>query len=161
MPRFKFRLERVLGVRRHQEERERLLFGLATRSKLQAEMRLEEVRERIRQAVESAARLTGGRPTIEDLVRSHEYRLALVRREDRAIVELAEATRRFEEQREKLIEARKKKRVLERLREKRHEEWRKDEENRSQDELDEIGLHRFVRRHESTGYGETTGEARA
>ncbi len=145
MARFHFRLERVLSVRRHEEDRERLKFGQAMRLKLACEMKLAEVRERIVAAVDQAARITAGRPTVDDLVRSHEYRLALLRREAEAERSVEDAAVALEQQRLKLVEARRRRRALELLREKKWRDWRHEEEERDQQELDEIGLMNFIK----------------
>lgn len=148
MPRFQFRLERILSVRRHEEDRERLRFGQAMRRKLESEVKLEEVRARIREAVERAAAVTAGRPTVEDFVRMHEYRLALLRREADAERALEDAAVALEQQRMRLVEARRRRRALELLREQKFREWRHAEEEREQQELDEIGMMNFIRRAE-------------
>jgi len=149
MAKFKFRLERILSVRKHQEEKERILFGIAVQKKLEAEMKLSEIRERLNSAMESRTKLFNSKPTIEDLVRAHEYHISLINREVKAIKNLEETKRIMEEQRLKLIEARKKKRVLERLRERKYEDWKFEEENKEQNELDEIGLQTFMRKQKS------------
>jgi len=149
MAKFKFRLERILSVRKHQEEKERILFGIAVQKKLEAEMKLSEIRERLNSAMESRTKLFNSKPTIEDLVRAHEYHISLINREVIAIKNLEETKRIMEEQRLKLIEARKKKRDLERLRERKYEDWKFEEENKEQNELDEIGLQTFMRKQKS------------
>lgn len=145
---FKFRLERVLSVRRHEEERERGAFAAAAQRHAVAEAVLMDIREKIRLAEKSMTSLVSEKriTTIEDFVRSHEYRVGLVRREEEATAAVAHTERMLDEARLKLVEARKKRRVLERLRERRHEDWRREEEGREQTELDEIGLATFVRR---------------
>lgn len=146
MARFHFRLERILAVRRHEEDHERLKFGQAMRLKLDCEMKLAEARERIRAAMEQAALVTAGYPTIDDLVRSHEYRLALFRREAEAQRSVEDAAVALELQRLRLVEARRRRRALELLREKKWRDWRHEEEERDQQELDEIGLMNFIKR---------------
>lgn len=143
--RFRFRLERVLAIRAKEEERERMLFGAAMREKLRAEMALDEVRERIRAAIETAAARMKERVMIEDLRRSHDYRMALLRREAEAEAHLAASSGKLEERRAALIEARKRKRVLERLREKARERWRLEVDREEQDDLDEMGLAAHLR----------------
>jgi flagellar FliJ protein len=145
MPRFRFRLERVLSVRRHEEERDRIAFALATQRKELAERTLVDVRERISRAIENASVVASGRPTIEDFVRSHEYRLALLRKEEEAFRAVASMTAALDQARARLVEARRKRQVLERLREKSREKWRLEEESLEQNELDEIGLATHVR----------------
>jgi len=145
---FKFRLERVLSVRRHEEERERGAFAAAVQKHSEAEAFLADIRDKIQLAEKSMIAIVGENriATIEDFVRSHEYRVGLVRREDEATLVLEHAHRMLNDARLRLVEARKKRRVLERLRERRHEDWRRDEEGKEQTELDEIGLATFVRR---------------
>lgn len=150
MPPFRFRLERVLSVRRHEEERDRMIFAAAMQKVTAAEGALADIQEKMRLAQEHAASIVFGKPTIEDLVRSHDYRVALIRREAEASAAVVSAKEIFEEARKRLIAARKKRRVLERLRERRHVEWRRDEEAREQTDIDEIGLATFVRSREAT-----------
>ncbi len=122
-----------------------MAFAAATQRKLAAEAMLADVRNKQQEALNEAARMMKSRPTIGDLVRSHEYRLGLLRREDDSIKAVAVATENYEKARVILVEARKRRRVLERLRERRHEEWRKEELDREQNELDETGLNSFLR----------------
>ncbi|RMH56217.1 MAG: flagellar export protein FliJ [Candidatus Hydrogenedentota bacterium] len=145
MARFRFRLERVLSVRRHEEDREKLRFAVAVRNLEEARKNLRATREELRRAVEKGAAVAAARPTIEDLVRDYEYRAALLRREERETKAVEEAQERYEEARRYLIEARKKRRLLERLRERRFEEWREEEIRREQEELDEMGVAGFRR----------------
>lgn len=146
MARFRFRLERVLSVRQHQEERERMRFAAALRRKTLAEQEVESIKKEIVSAVTQAAEKMAGMTTVDDLVRLYDYRIALMRKQDLAEKDLEAATADFEAARRHLIEARKKRRVLERLRERHHLLWREDEGRKEQDDLDEIGLASFQRR---------------
>lgn len=145
MPRFRFRLERVLSVRQHQEDHERIEFGRLMRVKLECDVQLADVKEKLLRAVEQATKVIRSRPTVEDLVRAHEYHVALLRRESDAERAVEDATIALEQQRVRLVEARRRRRALEQLREHRWKEWRAAEETREQDELDEIGLITFTR----------------
>lgn len=156
MPPFRFRLQRVLDVRAREEERERLAFAEAAARKERAIRRLEESERAYRESVEADAEKTTFR--IDDLLARLAHRERQLRDIVEAEAERAAAEEAWREARARWIEARKKKRVLERLLERRREAWRIEEERAAQNALDEVATSRFLlRRAELARAGDAEG----
>lgn len=144
MPRFKFRLERVLDVRKSQEEREKMAFAEREAALAREKRRLAAAERAYQDALEADGR---DEPrSVEDLLRQLARRERLLRDIGQAQADLAAAAEAWRVARDRLIEARKKRRVLDRLRERRHETWRLEEARAEQAILDEMGTTRFLRR---------------
>ena len=144
MARFFFRLERVLSVRRHEEEREKLRFASAVQNWQSARDRVMDIDRRLASALE-AEDATGKVSTLDRLVQAYDYRTALHAQKTRAEIVLSRMTEELNLARETLIAARQRRRALEQLRERHWEKWKKIEEDQEQNELDEIGLQSFRR----------------
>lgn len=146
MARFVFRLESVLGVRKHEEERCKLAFAAAMQRRNAADERLRDVTGRFESALDEAAKLSRGLSTVLDLMRSYDYRVALLQEQAQAAADLLDAERGLEAAREAMIGARKERRAVELLKESHYRKWKAAEEYREQIELDEAGLNSFLRR---------------
>lgn len=146
MARFVFRLESVLNVRKHEEERCKLAFAAAMQRRSAAEERLQDVVRRFEAALDAAAQLSHGLSTVVDLMRSYDYRVALLQEQAQAESDVIAAERALETARAAMIEARKERRAVELLRENHYRKWKAAEDYREQIELDEAGLNAFLRR---------------
>lgn len=144
MPPFRFRLERVLEVRRREEDRERIAFAEATARRARAREVLEARRRAYRRTLEEEAARASFR--VDELLARIHHRERQLRDILEAERDLESATAAWAEARARLVEARKKRRLLERLRERRYAEWRLEEERREQGILDEVGTVRFLYR---------------
>lgn len=145
MARFRFRLEKVLTVRADEERREKMRFAERVREKAVVEAEIAELEARMETALDSAATISTVGGTLDQLVQSYDYRVGLMRKRGNAEKKLEQTNLRFEEARLRLVEARRKRRVLEMLREQHYKEWKLEEAKREQAELDEIGINGFVR----------------
>lgn len=124
MKRFVFRLESVLRWRRSQFELEqnRLRELAAERDRIRLRLReLDEHRRRQESELLVAGTLSGA-----DLSALEAWRLRQRAEREGCERALAEAERRIGEQRERVLEARRRLRLLEKLRERRYAEWRAD-----------------------------------
>lgn len=146
MARFVFRLESVLNVRKHEEERRKLAFAAAMQRRNAADERLQDVVRRFEAALDAAAQLSRGLSTVVDLMRSYDYRVALLQEQAQAESDLIDAERALEAARAAMIEARKERRAVELLKEKHFRKWKAEEDCREQIDLDEAGLNAFLRR---------------
>ncbi len=137
MRRFQFRLERFLELRRWKEREWELKLARALGECLVIENRIREIAEEI-----GASRLAqfseGGRVDVEAMARRELYvqRLALER--ERAQVTLEEKRREMEKVRARYLEVSKERKVLDKLKERRSEEYydrQLDEEYKAVDDL--------------------------
>ena len=121
MKRFVFRLESVLRWRRSlfEQEQNRLRGLVAERDAILLRLKeIEELRQRAGQALLEAPALTGG-----ELAALEAYRRRLGLERVRRQQELADCEARIEAHRQRVLEARRRVRLLERLRERRFAEW--------------------------------------
>jgi|YNPBryunderm2012_1023409.scaffolds.fasta_scaffold01808_3 flagellar FliJ protein len=121
MKRFVFGLESVLRWRRSlfEQQQSRLRALVAERDAIRLRLReLEEWRRRAERAVVDAPAVTGG-----ELAALESYRRRLHAERARKQQELADCEARIEAQRQRVVEARRRVRLLERLKERRYAEW--------------------------------------
>ncbi len=137
MRRFQFRLERFLELRRWKEREWELKLARALGECLLIENRIKEIGEEI-----GASRLAqfseGGRVDVEAMARRELYvqRLALER--ERAQVTLEEKRREMEKVRARYLEVSRERKVLDKLKERRSEEYydhQLDEEYKAVDDM--------------------------
>ncbi len=137
-----FRLATVLRVRRRELERATLAHRVAVEraeqartASAEAELRADVARSRMRQALQqglSAARLR----TAAEVLTHWEARIGELERE------AADAGARLDEQRDVLLEARRRVRTLERLEQEHEARVERERARREQKELDEVGVRR-------------------
>jgi flagellar FliJ protein len=119
--RFVFRLESVLRWRRSlfEQEQNRLRALVAERDAILLRLKeLEELRQRAEQALLEAPAVTGS-----ELAALEAYRRRLNLERARKQQELTDCEARIEAQRQRVLEAQRRVRLLERLRERRFSEW--------------------------------------
>jgi flagellar export protein FliJ len=119
--RFVFRLESVLRWRRSlfEQEQNRLHALVAERDAILLRLKeLEELRQRAEQALLEAPAVTGS-----ELTALEAYRRRLNLERARKQQELTDCEARIEAQRQRVLEAQRRVRLLERLRERRFSEW--------------------------------------
>jgi flagellar FliJ protein len=148
--RFRFRLQRVLDLReQHEKDRARSL-GEAQSDEQRQRERLEEAASRL----ESAAASVRGKAAVEPVPAGTLRNLGLAveaaqenvnRAEDRH----REAQANVEEERARFHEARKDRRVVERLRERREETWTEEATRADQKEIDQIAARRWKKEDQS------------
>ena len=140
MARFRFRLETLLEVRRRMErarqgevaaiERERLELEHAIRARRAA---AEAGRADLRRALEP-----GGPRSVAPVRLQAGAALTLESQTHQLAIRLAGVLRRLEEARGRLLEASRDRRAVERLREKRHEAWKRETARREAVEQDDL-----------------------
>ena len=145
MKRFRFRLERVLGLKKRAEKAARLELGRALSALAAARKRLEESERACALLEEEEGRLSAeGRIGALPLQRALlSYARAF---REKAGEEAAAAERELEKAREEWREAKKEARSLEILRERAYRTWREEALKEEARELDEIGRLRFLAR---------------
>jgi flagellar protein FliJ len=139
MPRFKFKLEGVFRQRK-QLERERQREVAASRQ--QARLLEEELRalnQSLQGTVEDVRhnRLTG-RLDLSFLAAHRRYAAAMQRKGDALVQRLANLSRQIETQQRALAEAAKQRKAIEKLRERRWEQWLAEQSKRELAQMDEI-----------------------
>ena len=148
---FTFRFERVLSVRRIQEETARQAHA-QTRAQLDLARQTQDgLRRRLGVALEEFDDLKRKDELTPDALYLHTLHLAGLRREiERARVDLAAAQAEYERTATELSEAHKNRKSLERYREREELEWRRREARKEAKDLDEIVVSRHRGREEES-----------
>lgn len=140
MPRFIFRLESVLGVRCLREELAQQEMAVASARKTQSGDRLAETRRLLGETLEPD---TGGGFNLTVSLFLDCYRAYLGKRGWEEVQALDRHAEEVEKKRELVVEAMRKRVVLERLKEKQYLDFRAVEAARETKELDDVGTRSF------------------
>jgi flagellar FliJ protein len=142
---FRFRLERVLELRHRLEKEHAQAVGRALREEEARRQALDAAAERLGRCGEQIAGAAGDLPTAGTL---HNLGLALRAAADalaNAEVRHRDAVASVEQEQERFGEARRERRVVERLREHEHERWAQESTRHEQSEADEVARQRHGR----------------
>lgn len=145
MKAFRFRLESVLTLRNWDEERARTELSQSLARERRYERNLSEVDQMIDHSLASwmAERQAGGSASREVGQWAHLNHLDHNRRELNEKLQVARKLR--EEKTAKLLECRQKRRVIEKLKERQHDAYRKDLQGRLEREIEDLFNARFQR----------------
>ncbi|MCL6635888.1 MAG: flagellar export protein FliJ [Peptococcaceae bacterium] len=143
MPRFRFRLEPVLEQRRAREDAAEQALALARNEYRRCKALLEDTRRRLAEATAGAAARRG--LDIFEEMHLCFYRTSLRKKADRQERDVAGAGRALEERRNQAVQARRERQVIERLKEKHLEVFRREEAAREQKLVDELALYAHLR----------------
>ena len=143
MRKFKFRLEPYLGFCRHLETAEQLRLAevLGDYSRIQ-----DALRSLVAALERTEAEFSGQRQILVYEAGWYLHRISSLKTDlERLEHRLEEAAERVREQRRQLVEARRKRKIVERLRERRLESHEREVERLHQSEMDDLFLQRFNR----------------
>lgn len=139
MTQFRFRLDPLLKHRRRLEGEKQRALAVLERQRLAIEERIRAMQQRISDNKSELSRNLLG-PVDTAAIRSQAAMcMQLDAQTVRLVVTLAEVYRRIERARAELLEARTRVKAIERLRERRYEQWRHTQTKRETAELDEVG----------------------
>jgi len=124
MPRFTFQLEPLLAARRRAEEALQRDVADLHRQRLDLEGRIRRRQQAIRQGKQELRGGLVGPLRMSDLRGHAGSTLRMMRDAQKVVLELAGVHRRLEAARVRLVEAVRRRRAIELLRERRHELWR-------------------------------------
>lgn len=142
---FKFSLDKVLETRKHQEKLAQQQFAQALQLCRIEEQQLASIRRELSQA-KSTYYSAGQRMAARDLQLVHHYIESLVNSESTQFTKYQAACRKLKVARDELIEVQRKRKVLERLRDKQLARYRQEYNRMIQKQLDEVAQQMFVRR---------------
>ena len=148
---FTFRLERVLSVRRIQEEAAREAHARAQDRVRSARQALDAARDRLTSTLEAFDEVKRRDELTSEALYLHTIHLAGLRREiETARAQLVEATADIERTGSELLEAHKRRKSLERHREREEFAWRKGQARKEAKDLDEMVVSRHRTREEES-----------
>ncbi|MBU0899772.1 flagellar export protein FliJ [bacterium] len=146
MPRFRFRLQRLLEVRKHFEELLISELAVSKRRYLNEEEVLNSLKELVGVNLKRLKKKQERITSVEEIILSYHYLHQL----DHQIIIQKESLKKIQEEinliTEKLIKASQKKKVVEKLKERRLNEHKKLLEKIEQGVLDEVGINLYLRR---------------
>jgi flagellar protein FliJ len=148
MTKFRFRLERLLDLRSRKERQQAETLGRALRDETASREALEQAQERLGAAREQAAPEPGHVTSAGTLRNLGLTVAAAMTRRDAAAVSQGEAEQALDAERERYEAAQRDRRVIERLREKRLEDWTRETGRKEQQEMDGLALDRHRRQQE-------------
>lgn len=151
--RFEFRLETVERLRRAAKEQQQRAVAAAAREVRRVEERIQRTSDELRAQVHETRSAGRARRIDVGVIRSHEfYNARLQRTILYAQADLAARQRELAAERNKLAEAMKRLKVIEKLRERQWQRFRQEQERQDQAETDEMAL-QMVRRNGPGGSG--------
>ncbi len=141
MKRFQFRLDRVLGLRAAAERQQASVLGRAAGAEAERRERTEASQSRLESVEDQAGARTG--EVAAGVLRAYGLALDAARSQVEAdLTALHAAAQLREVEAAKFAEARRARRVLERLRQRRAEDWAQDAARQEQGAMDEVALRR-------------------
>jgi flagellar FliJ protein len=145
MNRFRFRLENVLRVRGAEESNKKREFGIALQNVQDAEERCRAVETEIAELDKRAEGKETGNQAMADLQARYRYSRHLERVKAAREKELEQTRKVLDGKRSELIESTRRKKTLERLRERALDEYQKAANKEEQNTLDELTAIKYKR----------------
>jgi flagellar export protein FliJ len=146
MAKFVFRLEPLLKARRRAEENEQRAVAELQRQRMTLEDALRRYQQRISHGKEALRGALAGALDMRALRLEAGSSLHLVRKAQQVVLQLAGLGQRQESARAKLVEARKRRRALELLRERRFDQWKTALDRAEDARLDELATSAAARK---------------
>lgn len=141
MKRFRFNLEKILELRRYEERKWELKLGEATGKCLSIKRKMKEQDEKRREIL-AAYRLPVG-AGVEQFRVADSYASRLVEENKKLSEDLKDCEKERDEIKEKFLEASRKRKVIERLKERQQEQYYRRQRKEEQKELDDIAAGRW------------------
>lgn len=143
MPRFRFNLEAVLELRRREERDKQLVVASLEQDRLALEDRIRSLQRGIvQERLDLRDRLGGDGAAVrlDDVRVQANAGLHMVARAQRAVLELSGVHKRLDAARAELLETTKRRKAVQMLRDRRFDEWRREQSRREAAELDELAV---------------------
>ena len=145
MPKFKFKLETVLRVKTRVEDLRKRELQEAEYRRNQARKQLERRQAEVAETVELYRANFKQNLDVNSITNYHKFLLWLDKQVELATMHLDQCEKEVTEKRQRLVEASKERKILEKLQEKAFEVFKAEELNAEIKFLDELGTGRFVR----------------
>lgn len=139
MKKFRFRLQRVLDAKESEEKQQQRRLGEALEQVVKAENRLDELFSQLSETRKRQAEMVSGSMKAGEAMMMHNWQMQLKKEVSAQRQDLVKLNSIAEKIRNELLELSKEKRVLEKLREKQWEEYKKQDLTAQQNMLDDIG----------------------
>ena len=143
---FRFRFEQVLNVRKLAEEQVMQEFSEQVRGLEREKDHLRSIRGEKAGVLEELMRRQAGNMNAAEIGLTFDYIKNLRQREVAQVVLIADREKSLEAKREELLEAVKGRKIMEILKQKKHDQYWKEWNHRESVELNEQGITRFLKR---------------
>lgn len=145
MSKFKFKLETVLKIKTRIEDLRKIELGEAEHKREKARLELCRCQDEVEANIRIYREKFQKKIIPEEANSYHRYLTWLNRQVDLALLRLQECQREVDNCRQRLIEASKEKKVLEKLKEKAYQDYQAEQLNAEIKFLDELGTGRYIR----------------
>lgn len=145
MKKFKFQLAALLKVTQMKKEQAELKFAEATQILYQRRQLLAEFEHELQEGINQYYQLSSGKIVVAELMSYHTYFERMKSQIDRQKIEIENAAKHREACLVILRVAMNKLKTIEQLKEKRYEQFKKNQLAEEQKELDEIGIQIYTR----------------
>lgn len=150
MAKFTFQLESVLRHRRMVEEQRQRELAMVLKERAELREQLRQMQQTISRSKRQLCDGLIGAVDVDRVAGFARYSAQVTQRARGYVLKLASVEKRIEEARGRLLEAKRARRALELLRERRYAQWKLEQERREAAALDELAVQRHARR-ESSG----------
>lgn len=148
---FRFRYQSLLEHRRHVEQQRQRQLAQRRQRKSELEGMLEEAQNTLRQNKHELAESLRGRVDMSQLGVFARYSVHMSGRGMHVVRHIAEAEKKADQARAELLEATRQVKALELLRDREYEQWKKQQQKKEDQRLDEVAVQSFLRKREREG----------
>ncbi len=140
---FKFKLEKLLKIRKKEEEDLGNLYALKLKEIEKEKINLNKIKEEKNKIKKDKIKK---KLIASELVQLQNYLIAIKKRENEQIFKIKELENKAENLKNQLLEARKKRKILETLKERQYLKYLQNEKLAEQKTIDEIGVIRHLKK---------------
>lgn len=141
MKKFRFRLQKVLDVRRVHERQQREKLHSAIRRRHAEEKRLGVLKKEVRDIIQVMRENQKAAFEVWTYTADARYRMRMEEAKEAQMGRIHDSAQHEDAERQVFVGARRRTRVLERLRELRHKDWEREASREEDKHLDEIATH--------------------
>lgn len=141
---FRFRFQSILQHRQRIEDECQRNLAQLMRSRMIFHDQLQKMQDTIRESKQQMADSLVGKIDLSQVSGFASYSHQVTNRGQQLVARLTRVERQIAEARQSLLDASRQRKALDRLREKHHNRWRRDQDRREAAELDEMSTQRYA-----------------
>ena len=142
---FRFRFQSILQHRQRIEDECQRNLAQLMRSRMIFHDQLQKMQDTIRESKQQMADSLVGKVDLSQVAGFAGYSHQVANRGQQLVSRLAQVEHEISEARQRLLDASRQRKALDRLREKHHNQWRRDQDRREAAVLDELATQRYAR----------------
>lgn len=146
MPSFKFKYQTLLDHRRTIEDQRQRELAKQMRHRMILQDQIRQMQQTLSESKRQLGDALQGTVDVSAIGQFARYNGQTARRANAIVRELAQAERRIEDARQRLLAASRDRKAMELLHDRHREQWRMEQDRRETEQLDDLALQAFVRR---------------